>query len=191
MVGVDRAHALYTAHAVSWPIERKAGAAGGAGGADTDGRGALEAELAAVTRSAPPRIRELYGPTHYLEKLWLAQGQPKSALLPREEAEELLLAYIDKHGLGAAAPAAAEGGGGGGAEGEAEEEEAVTLDDLLIETLYKVAGQRKTRDEYPQAAPLSEVEVGRARRSARGARRAAGGGRLRAVRRGAARRAVA
>lgn len=188
VLSFDREHPLLKDFAPSWPLATSAAAPTGAGGphAPTDGGassggggGELELELAALTRSTAPRTSELVGPTHYTEKLWAAASLPKSALLSREDAfERVLFAYIDAHKLeaGAGADAAAAAGaaeeeddwekaadgGAAGAQGGSTAG-AVLLDELLIESLWKVAGGKKKGDEYPRHVPSEDAEVTRAR----------------------------
>lgn len=180
VTAIDLKAELIANHVPSWPLARSAAPGPGApdGQQGLGGGNELELELAAVARSNPPRVSEMVGATHYLEKLFAACGQSKSALLSRDEAfERVLFAYIDRQRLevtaeskaAAAAGGAAEqddwekeaeaadageggGGGGGGEVGE------VALDELLVESLWKVAGGKKKGEEYPTHAPMEECE---------------------------------
>mmetsp|Transcript_12080 Transcript_12080/g.32438 ORF Transcript_12080/g.32438 Transcript_12080/m.32438 type:complete len:617 (-) Transcript_12080:227-2077(-) len=151
VVSIDRSHPFFAQHAPSWPVAGGGGAASGKADEAAANNSELEAEIAAVTRSAPPKVSELVGPTHYLEKLFAELGLAKSTLVTKEEAfERVLFAYIDKAGLSSHH--------GQAEDDEEEEEETVKLDAMLIDSLFKVAGGQKKGTEFPESASLGDCE---------------------------------
>jgi len=149
ITAVDRNHALLAGRTPSWPVGSAAGgtqegaasASGPAGGPASGGGAELEAELAAVRRTAPPKVQALVGPTHYLEKLFAAQGVGKGELLTREEAlERVLYAHLDAHSL-------------------EESEGTVRIDEALRAAVFKVAGGGRKEADDLEEAPIDEVEA--------------------------------
>eukprot|EP00440_Ansanella_granifera_P000571 gb/GFBE01000618.1/.p1 GENE.gb/GFBE01000618.1/~~gb/GFBE01000618.1/.p1 ORF type:complete len:578 (+),score=174.22 gb/GFBE01000618.1/:1-1734(+) len=88
----------------------------------------------------PPTVTAMWKPSHYLEPMWKAMGKSKSDLYTWDQAKAILVAFIEKEGLG-------KGDSG-----------PVKTNDELLNALFKSAGGQKKDQTWPEEVDFEELE---------------------------------
>jgi len=125
---VDRGHKIFAQLADKFAAEMSSASAASS---------APAAAPAAGLRA--PTVTAMWQPSHYLEAMWKDMGKNKKDLFTWDQAREILVAYIEKAGLG-------------------KDSGPVKMNEELIDALLKTAGGQKKDQTWPEEVDFDALE---------------------------------